>query len=240
MLTRRSFLAAGGAAAALALASRASRSRRPLPTGASSSSSSAARPTASHTSPRPATRRSPASAATSPRTCRAARSSAASSPCIRRWPRPRRSTPRRQALFVHAVASPYRDRSHFDGQNVLETGGTAAYQLQGRLDEPAARPAAAGRSQGDRAVRRPCRWRCAAATRSAPTRLRSCRARRTTCSPASSALYERDPQLHAPVERGDGDADAPATSCGRRRPERRGDRRARSQLLAGATARGSR
>jgi len=36
----------------------------------------------------------------------------------------------RQALFVHAVASPYRDRSHFDGQNVLETGGTAAYRLR--------------------------------------------------------------------------------------------------------------
>ena len=36
----------------------------------------------------------------------------------------------REALFVHAVASPYRDRSHFDGQNVLETGGNAAYQLQ--------------------------------------------------------------------------------------------------------------
>jgi uncharacterized protein (DUF1501 family) len=35
-----------------------------------------------------------------------------------------------EALFVHAVASPYRDRSHFDGQNVLETGGTAAYQLR--------------------------------------------------------------------------------------------------------------
>jgi uncharacterized protein (DUF1501 family) len=35
-----------------------------------------------------------------------------------------------QALFVHAVASPYRDRSHFDGQNVLESGGTAPYQLQ--------------------------------------------------------------------------------------------------------------
>lgn len=32
-----------------------------------------------------------------------------------------------QALFVHATASPYRDRSHFDGQNVLETGGTAPY-----------------------------------------------------------------------------------------------------------------
>src|SRR5881275_957898 len=36
----------------------------------------------------------------------------------------------KEALFVHAVASPYRDRSHFDGQNVLETGGTGAYQLK--------------------------------------------------------------------------------------------------------------
>ncbi len=36
----------------------------------------------------------------------------------------------KQALFVHAVASPYRDRSHFDGQNVLETGASAAYRLK--------------------------------------------------------------------------------------------------------------
>lgn len=36
----------------------------------------------------------------------------------------------RQALFVHAVASPYRDRSHFDGQNVLETGGVSPYQVK--------------------------------------------------------------------------------------------------------------
>lgn len=36
----------------------------------------------------------------------------------------------KQALFVHAVASRYRDRSHFDGQNVLETGGTQPYQLK--------------------------------------------------------------------------------------------------------------
>jgi uncharacterized protein (DUF1501 family) len=36
----------------------------------------------------------------------------------------------RQALFVHAAASQYRDRSHFDGQNVLETGGSAAYRLK--------------------------------------------------------------------------------------------------------------
>jgi len=35
-----------------------------------------------------------------------------------------------QALFVQAVASPYRDRSHFDGQNVLETGGLRPYQLK--------------------------------------------------------------------------------------------------------------
>ncbi|MFL9992626.1 DUF1501 domain-containing protein [Paraburkholderia sediminicola] len=35
-----------------------------------------------------------------------------------------------EALFVHAVASPYRDRSHFDGQNVLETGGTSPYQMK--------------------------------------------------------------------------------------------------------------
>ncbi|WP_296677826.1 DUF1501 domain-containing protein [Novosphingobium sp.] len=32
-----------------------------------------------------------------------------------------------EALFVHAAASPYRDRSHFDGQNVLETGGREPY-----------------------------------------------------------------------------------------------------------------
>nr|WP_321986010.1 DUF1501 domain-containing protein [uncultured Lichenicoccus sp.] len=36
---------------------------------------------------------------------------------------------KREALFVHAVASPYRDRSHFDGQNVLETGGLHPYQV---------------------------------------------------------------------------------------------------------------
>lgn len=36
----------------------------------------------------------------------------------------------KEAMFVHAVASPYRDRSHFDAQNVLETGGNAAYQLK--------------------------------------------------------------------------------------------------------------
>ncbi|MDR5857763.1 DUF1501 domain-containing protein [Caballeronia sp. LZ062] len=36
----------------------------------------------------------------------------------------------KEALFVHAVASPYRERSHFDGQNVLETGASAPYRLK--------------------------------------------------------------------------------------------------------------
>jgi len=35
-----------------------------------------------------------------------------------------------QASLFHAIASPYRDRSHFDGQNVLETGGNAPYQVR--------------------------------------------------------------------------------------------------------------
>ncbi|WP_429499897.1 DUF1501 domain-containing protein [Robbsia andropogonis] len=35
-----------------------------------------------------------------------------------------------EALMIHAVASPYRDRSHFDGQNVLETGGLRPYQIR--------------------------------------------------------------------------------------------------------------
>ncbi|MEP6790546.1 MAG: DUF1501 domain-containing protein, partial [Ramlibacter sp.] len=36
----------------------------------------------------------------------------------------------KEALFIHAVASPYRDRSHFDGQNVLETGGSLPYEVK--------------------------------------------------------------------------------------------------------------
>ena len=35
-----------------------------------------------------------------------------------------------QALFAHAVASPYRERSHFDAQNVLETGAALPYERQ--------------------------------------------------------------------------------------------------------------
>ena len=35
-----------------------------------------------------------------------------------------------EALLVHAVASPYRERSHFDGQDVLENGGSGAGALR--------------------------------------------------------------------------------------------------------------
>lgn len=35
-----------------------------------------------------------------------------------------------EAVVVHAAATPYRDRSHFEAQNVLETGGTRAYGRQ--------------------------------------------------------------------------------------------------------------
>jgi uncharacterized protein (DUF1501 family) len=36
----------------------------------------------------------------------------------------------KEALFVHGVATPYRERSHFDAQNILETGGEAAYAMK--------------------------------------------------------------------------------------------------------------
>ena len=86
----------------------------------------------------------------------------------------------RQALFVHAVASPYRDRSHFDGQNVLETGGSAAYRIKdgwmnrllGLVPADEAKALALS-STVPMALR--------GAMRSPPTRPRSCRARATTC-----------------------------------------------------------
>lgn len=36
----------------------------------------------------------------------------------------------KQAVLAHAVASPYRERSHFDAQNVLETGAAQPYELR--------------------------------------------------------------------------------------------------------------
>jgi uncharacterized protein (DUF1501 family) len=36
----------------------------------------------------------------------------------------------KELAVLHAVASPYRERSHFDGQNVLEGGGTRPHESQ--------------------------------------------------------------------------------------------------------------
>ena len=36
----------------------------------------------------------------------------------------------KELAVLHAVASPYRERSHFDGQNVLESGGTRPHDTQ--------------------------------------------------------------------------------------------------------------
>jgi uncharacterized protein (DUF1501 family) len=53
-----------------------------------------------------------------------------------------------EALFIHAAATAYRERSHFDGQNLLESGGTAPYttkdgwlnRLAGLMNEGAPAP----------------------------------------------------------------------------------------------------
>ncbi len=60
-----------------------------------------------------------------------------------------------EAMVFHAVASPYRDRSHFDGQNVLENGlakpvGSADGWLNRALAALPAGPS--GRGAGERAV----------------------------------------------------------------------------------------
>lgn len=101
----------------------------------------------------------------------------------------------RQALFVHATASPYRDRSHFDGQNVLESGGAGAYQVKdGWLNR------LLGMQPADQA-------RAIAVSVTVPLALRG---RHDVASYAPSALpqadgdllqrvamlYEGDPQLH--------------------------------------------
>ena len=56
-----------------------------------------------------------------------------------------------QATIVHAVATPYRERSHFDGQDVLESGLTKPGRGRHRLAQSRARRAAAGRPRQRRA-----------------------------------------------------------------------------------------
>ena len=107
----------------------------------------------------------------------------------------------KEALFVHAAASPYRDRSHFDGQNVLETGGSSPYQVKdGWLNRLVGLLQGSGKGRSDRE-----------AIAFAPTVPLALRGRAEVASYAPSALpqpaddlllrvsrlYEEDPQLHA-------------------------------------------
>lgn len=101
----------------------------------------------------------------------------------------------RQALFVHAVATPYRERSHFDAQNILETGGARAYaqkdgwmgRLVGAL-EPR-RKAIAIAPTVPPILRGPV-----AAASYAPSRLPDASDELLS---RVSAMYEADAQLHA-------------------------------------------
>jgi uncharacterized protein (DUF1501 family) len=100
----------------------------------------------------------------------------------------------RQALFVHAVASPYRDRSHFDGQNVLETGGVSPYQVKdGWLNRLVAQLPATRENAIAFAPTVPMALRGAAAVTSyAPTALAQAPDDLLT---RVSQLYEQDAQL---------------------------------------------
>ena len=85
-----------------------------------------------------------------------------------------------QATIVHATATPYRERSHFDGQDVLESG----------IARPGAVDYGLAQSRAGRDGNRTVRWICAAAARSASGRsrlwwcaagLRSCHGCRKNC-----------------------------------------------------------
>ena len=76
------------------------------------------------------------------RRCRSTTSSAS----IRRWRISPGSTTRKQALVVHATATNYRERSHFDGQDVLESGMPGAGPGRERLAQSRRRRAAGGRA----------------------------------------------------------------------------------------------
>jgi len=56
----------------------------------------------------------------------------------------------KQLLVFHNICSPYRDRSHFDGQNVLESGGASPHLLQDGWLNRALAPI--GMAHGDHAL----------------------------------------------------------------------------------------
>jgi uncharacterized protein (DUF1501 family) len=100
-----------------------------------------------------------------------------------------------QALFVHAIASPYRDRSHFDGQNVLETGGAQPYAVKdGWLNRLAGLMRVSGESAVAIAPTMPLALRGAAPVTSyAPSALPQAS---DDLLARVTQLYASDPQLH--------------------------------------------
>ena len=60
----------------------------------------------------------------------------------------------RELIVLHALASPYRERSHFDGQDVLENGSPRPHALADRLAQSRARRRArAAAARGGRGAR---------------------------------------------------------------------------------------
>ncbi|KAB7644454.1 DUF1501 domain-containing protein [Polymorphobacter fuscus] len=102
---------------------------------------------------------------------------------------------RGEALFVHAIASPYRERSHFDAQNVLETGGTAAYaRKDGWLNRLLPLLPATGEPAIALAQTLPMALRgTATATAFAPSQLATAD---DDLLARAGMLYAADPQLH--------------------------------------------
>ena len=90
-----------------------------------------------------------------------------------------------EASIVHAVATPYRERSHFDGQDVLESGLAAPGATDHRLAQPRRCPALepGGRVDPARkafAVGPVTPLSCAARRRYCPGRRRGCSRRART------------------------------------------------------------
>ena len=77
----------------------------------------------------------------------------ASSRSIRRCRTCTGSTRPAQATIVHATATPYRERSHFDGQDVLESGLARAGRDRHRLAQPRAARAGSRTAASIRAAR---------------------------------------------------------------------------------------
>ncbi len=103
---------------------------------------------------------------------------------------------RGETAMVHAIASPYRERSHFDAQNVLESGGAAAYVVKdGWLNRLLPLLPGAGEPAMAVSPTLPLALRGAApATSYAPSQLPQADA---ALLERVAGLYADDPQLHA-------------------------------------------